>query len=225
MRQRVFSWMIVGFVLLAGATSAPYATYRTSAATFANPAFARTWARTDGPVSGGAVARTWIWGPEPRTGALTEPYRDAPGGTRLVQYFDKSRMELTNPQGNPTDPFYITNGLLATEMLTGNVQLGDAFFETHNPAAINVAGDLDDFPFFDGTKSDKCSTTRKRADFAAELAREKVYHELFAGCRLATISMRPAVTTKNCSACSPALRRTSPDSTRRTFPWEATRAI
>ncbi|MGI8690424.1 MAG: lamin tail domain-containing protein, partial [Thermomicrobiales bacterium] len=45
---------------------------------------------------------------------------------------------------NPTDPFYVTNGLLATEMLTGKVQLGDAFFETHNPAAIPVAGDLDD---------------------------------------------------------------------------------
>jgi len=136
--------MIVGFVLLAGVGSALGATYRTAAALFADPAFARTWARTDGPVSGGAVARTWIWGPEPRTGALAEPYRDAPGGTRLVQYFDKSRMELTNPQGNPTDPFYVTNGLLAEEMLTGNVQLGDAFFETHTPATITVAGDLDD---------------------------------------------------------------------------------
>lgn len=136
--------MVVGFVLLAALIGLFQATYRTSAAVFADPAFARTWARTDGPVSGGAVARTWIWGPEPRTGALIEPYRDAPGGTRLVQYFDKSRMELTNPQGNPAAPFYVTNGLLATEMLTGNVQLGDAFFETHNPAAINVAGDLDD---------------------------------------------------------------------------------
>ncbi len=144
MRQRVWCWMIVGFVLLAGVGSALGATYRTAAALFADPAFARTWARTDGPVSGGAVARTWIWGPEPRTGALAEPYRDAPGGTRLVQYFDKSRMELTNPQGNPTDPFYVTNGLLAEEMLTGNVQLGDAFFETHTPATITVAGDLDD---------------------------------------------------------------------------------
>ena len=144
MRQRVFCWMIVGFMLFAGVIGALGATYRTSAAVFADPAFARIWARTDGPVSSGVVARTWIWGPEPRTGALAEPYRDAPGGTRLVQYFDKSRMELTNPQGNPTDPFYVTNGLLATEMLTGNVQLGDAFFETHTPAAIPVAGDLDD---------------------------------------------------------------------------------
>ncbi|MCA1667003.1 MAG: hypothetical protein LC793_06310, partial [Thermomicrobia bacterium] len=144
MQQRALCWMIVGFVLFAGVIGALGATYRTAAVLFADPAFARTWARTDGPVSGGAVARTWIWGPEPRTSALTEPYQDAPGGTRLVQYFDKSRMELTHPQGNPADPFYVTNGLLATEMLTGDVQLGDAFFETHAPAAINVAGDLDD---------------------------------------------------------------------------------
>ncbi|MDQ6906705.1 MAG: lamin tail domain-containing protein [Chloroflexota bacterium] len=144
MRQRVLCWMIVGFVLLVGMIGAYGATYRTAAAVFADPAFTRTWLRTDGPVSGGAVARTWIWGPEPRTSALAEPYREAPGGTRLVQYFDKSRMELTNPQGNPADPFYVTNGLLATEMLTGNVQLGDAFFEAHTPAAVTVAGDLDD---------------------------------------------------------------------------------
>ncbi|MGI8855945.1 MAG: lamin tail domain-containing protein [Thermomicrobiales bacterium] len=142
MRQRVL--LIVGFILLASILSAVAATYRTSAASFADPAFTRTWVRTDGPVIGGAVTRTWIWGPEPRTGALTEPYRDAPGGTRLVQYFDKSRMELTNPQGNPADPFFVTNGLLTTEMLTGNVQLGDATFESHSPAAVNVAGDLDD---------------------------------------------------------------------------------
>jgi hypothetical protein len=144
MRQRVFCIVLIGSVLLLGVIGALGATYRTSAATFADPAFARTWVRTDGPVIGGAVARSWIWGPEPRTGAITEPYRDAPGGARLVQYFDKSRMELTNPQGNAADPFYVTNGLLATEMLTGNVQIGDATFETHSPAVVNVAGDLGD---------------------------------------------------------------------------------
>lgn len=138
------TWLLTAVLLLGTMLGTLVATYRTSAFSYADPAFARTWARTDGPVAGGVVARTWIWGPEPRTGALTEPYRDAPGGTRLVQYFDKSRMELTDPNRNPADPFYVTNGLLATEMLTGNVQLGDTFFETHAPAQINIAGDLDD---------------------------------------------------------------------------------
>jgi Tol biopolymer transport system component len=29
----------------------------------ANPAFERTWARTDQPVSAGVTSRTWMWGP------------------------------------------------------------------------------------------------------------------------------------------------------------------
>lgn len=111
---------------------------------FADPAFQQTWRRTDAPVALGAVARSWVWGPEPRTGAVMEPYADAPGGQRLVQYFDKSRMELTNPRGDPASPFYVTNGLLATEMLTGAVQTGDTRFEAHAPAEVPAAGDLDD---------------------------------------------------------------------------------
>lgn len=143
-RCRWPAWAIMAVFLIAAMLGVLTTTYRTGAFAFADPAFARTWARTDGPVAGQAVARTWVWGPEPRTGALMEPYREAPGGTRLVQYFDKSRMELTDPARNPADLFAVTNGLLATEMLTGNVQLGDSAFETHAPAEVPVAGDLDD---------------------------------------------------------------------------------
>src|SRR3712207_6555559 len=56
-------------------------------------AFQRTWERTDRPVAEGRVARTWLWGPQPISPPLTEPYAESPGGQRLVQYFDKSRME------------------------------------------------------------------------------------------------------------------------------------
>jgi len=115
-----------------------------AAASFANEAFERVWRRTDGPVRSGATARSWVWGPEPRFAGETEAYRDAPGGTRLVQYFDKSRMELTDPRRDPADPYYVTNGLLATELVTGRLQLGDAAFEAHLPGAIPVAGDADD---------------------------------------------------------------------------------
>src|SRR5690606_19891001 len=66
------------------------------------------------------------------------------GGTREVQYFDKSRMEITNPGGDPSSPWYVTNGLLVVELVTGKLQLGDATFEQHNPAQGNVAGDQDD---------------------------------------------------------------------------------
>src|SRR5262249_24912385 len=65
------------------------------------------------------------------------PYN--PGqGWRLVQYFDKTRMELTHPaQG------LVTNGLLAVELISGRVQFCDTTFEQRQPAAIPVAGDPD----------------------------------------------------------------------------------
>lgn len=103
-----------------------------------------TWARTDRPIAWGVTSRTWIWGPEPFTDVRVEDYVDAPGGTRLVRYYDKSRMEITDPNRDWTSPWYVTNGLLVTEMITGRVQRGDNTFEQWNPAPVNVAGDATD---------------------------------------------------------------------------------
>ena len=101
--------------------------------------FSDTWARTDKPVAAGKVNRTWMWGPQANTPALSEPYAGAPGGTRTVQYFDKSRME-DNSWRQASAPWNVTNGLLAKELVTGRLQLGDNTFEQHAPAQINVAG-------------------------------------------------------------------------------------
>ncbi len=110
----------------------------------ATGAFAGTWARTDRPVLEGAARRTWMWGPGPFTGPLGEPYAEAAGGVRLVQYFDKTRMELTDPAADPRSPWYVTTGLLAKELVTGQLQLGQDTFEAHPPADVNIAGDADD---------------------------------------------------------------------------------
>ena len=93
---------------------------------FAHPAFERVWNRTDSLVAEGRVDRSWYWGPHPNTPGILEKLTDAPDGTgqRLVQYFDKSRMEINNPAGNPNDPFYVTNGLLTVELIGGNMQIG-----------------------------------------------------------------------------------------------------
>ncbi len=109
-----------------------------------NPAFERTWARTDQPVLDGVTARTWMWGPEANTELLTESYADAADGERTVQYFDKSRMEINNPDADEDSIWYVTNGLLVVELMTGQMQVGDAQFEPRNPAEINIAGDVDD---------------------------------------------------------------------------------
>jgi hypothetical protein len=108
-------------------------------------AFQRIWARTDQPVADGKVQRTWYWGPAPIM-TVEEPYLEGPGGMRLVQYFDKGRMEITNPNDDPRGEWYVTSGLLAREMVSGRVQVGDNEFERRAPLALPIAGDMYDNP-------------------------------------------------------------------------------
>jgi len=110
----------------------------------ASPHFQSTWAYTDQPVAAGQASRTWMWGPSPDSPALVEPYWDSSTGWRLVQYFDKTRMEITHPEGDQSSIWYVTNGLLAKELITGTMQLGDNTFEQYPPAQVNVAGDAND---------------------------------------------------------------------------------
>ncbi|HLT18033.1 MAG TPA: hypothetical protein VKZ96_01150 [Thermomicrobiales bacterium] len=109
-----------------------------------NAHFNAVWQRTDKPVADLLVDRTWIWGPEGRSAILSEAYAESPGGARDVQYFDKSRMELTHPDGDPNSIWYVTNGLLVVELITGRMQLGDNLFEDRLPAEVPVAGDRGD---------------------------------------------------------------------------------
>lgn len=105
--------------------------------------FDGAWGPADQPVALGLADRTWLWGP----GAFAtgfEAYEQASQGKRLVRYFDKARMEITDPAGNRADPWYVTNGLLTMEMITGQVQLGDDRFIRTAPASVVVAGDLND---------------------------------------------------------------------------------
>jgi hypothetical protein len=107
---------------------------------FADPAFQRVWERADRPVAEGRADRSWTWGPQPLA-ARPEPYKEAPGGQRQVQYFDKARMEINNPDGNRQDPFFVTNGRLVVELLSGRIQTGEEQYEPVLPAEIPLAGD------------------------------------------------------------------------------------
>ena len=53
-------------------------------------------------------------------------------------------MERTDPTASRAAPGFVTNGLLATEMITGRLQRGDKTFETRAPAAVTIAGDASD---------------------------------------------------------------------------------
>lgn len=110
---------------------------------FADNAFLPTWNRADAPIVAGLIPRGWLWGPGPNAGGQWERFDKGQGGRRLVQYFDKSRMEVNNPNGDRAAPFFVTQGLLVSEMILGRIQVGENRFETRAPAQIPF-GDPDD---------------------------------------------------------------------------------
>ena len=100
-----------------------------SASGYANPAFEQQWQQGEANTGN-------FWGPlGTAKDGQQEPYQEAGGGTRLVQYFDKGRMELTNGA--------VTNGLLASEIVRGQVQVGDGMYQSRPAPAIPIAGDND----------------------------------------------------------------------------------
>ena len=112
--------MLVAVVSLAAGAQA--------ASSFAAPQFQQQWQQGEGLTPN-------FWGPlETAKNGQMEPYQEA-GGQRLVQYFDKGRMELTNGA--------VTNGLLATEIVRGKIQVGDNSFQNQTPPNISIAGDAD----------------------------------------------------------------------------------
>lgn len=105
----------------------------------ANPAFQRLW--TQQSALGGDGIN--LWGGEPLLWRV-ESYLDAPDSRRIVQYFDRGRMELTLARQSSSQAI-VTQGLLAQEMTTGEVQLGDAFTEPKPPPATSIdSGATDD---------------------------------------------------------------------------------
>ena len=61
-------------------------------------------------------------------------------------------MEVNDPHADPDGPYYVTNGLIVVEMVTGQVQIGEATFEPRPAAEIPVSGDGDDPAAFEGVR-------------------------------------------------------------------------
>jgi hypothetical protein len=104
-----------------------------AASSFASPAFQTQWNSVESVIPN-------FWGPlSTARDGQAEPYVEGSyngqTGMRLVQYFDKARMELTTP----TSP--VTNGLLTVELKSGQLQLGDNSFQQQAAANIGIAGD------------------------------------------------------------------------------------
>jgi len=125
-----FSTLVIGLILV---LLAPFAAL--GADQFASPAFEQQWNSVEGTIPN-------FWGPlktarQGQTEQYVEGVYNGESGKRLVQYFDKARMEQTNPQRA------VTNGLLTVELKTGRLQLGDSSFEQRDQAFIEIAGDQD----------------------------------------------------------------------------------
>lgn len=136
MRRNRFALLIFLGSLLAPIVvqAAPQATLTASAA--------RRWAADDAAIARGALQRSWTWGPQIFR-AADEQYAEAPNELRSVWYFDKARMEITNPAADPQSPWYVTSGLLVRELISGQLQTGDTRSEPLAPADIPIAGDID----------------------------------------------------------------------------------
>lgn len=105
------------------------------------PEFYQIWEQSDAAVALGiAKERSWLWGPQAGAAEI-ETFAEGVGGKRRVQYFDKARMEVTNPEADRANLFFVTNGLLPKELISGQLQTGLDSFETRQPAEVNVAGD------------------------------------------------------------------------------------
>jgi hypothetical protein len=133
--RRVAIGGVVGLLLLSSVAMAAWWHADVRAASgFASPVFQQQWSSVEAVIPN-------FWGPlsTARDGQI-EPYVEGTAngqtGQRLVQYFDKARMELTNPATGT-----VTNGLLAVELKTGQLQLGNDSFQQRAAAAIGIAGD------------------------------------------------------------------------------------
>jgi len=119
-----FRYLLMLLALVMILVAIPLASPR-AATGFADPAFQQQWTRDEATL-------TNFYGPLML--AHDKQSESYGGGMRTVQYFDKARLELG---ANGT----VTSGLLATELVTGKLQTGDATFDPRTPPAIPIAGD------------------------------------------------------------------------------------
>lgn len=145
----IAGWLAILPLLSLGLATAPTA----KAATFAlDPNMDATWRRTDQYVAQGSVGRSWLWGPQAFS-ITAEVYDGAPAngsvpaGQRLVAYYDKSRMEINNVNGDRSSKYFVTNGLLVKELISGRRAFSDTRSVPYLPAEIPVVGDPNPNPY------------------------------------------------------------------------------
>jgi hypothetical protein len=141
-RFRLLSVLLVGLLTLqiTAWNISPVSAAGSSDYSFASGFFRQAWEKYDLPVVSQRTSRSLVWGAQ-GFAFLYEPYQESLDHARLVQYFDKGRMEITFVNADHTSPYYVTNGLLVRDMVAGIVQEGNNQFTKLLPSTISVAGD------------------------------------------------------------------------------------
>lgn len=144
-------------VLAVGVLIAMLPAHEASSQPFASPAFEQVWLQQQNGLLD-------LWGQTPLAWRI-EPYADAPNGRRLVQYFDRGRMEL-NATASSTG-LLVTQGRLAWELTTGQVALGSDLVARRPPPAIPIDGGPPDprVPTYAALSSLTASRADDRSDF------------------------------------------------------------
>jgi len=139
-RRFAYLPLIISLVLSLTGSWANQRAFSAAPAAFADDSFQKLWTLTHGPVQSVEVQRSWYWGPKPGS-TLNEKFAGSKTGSRLVQYFDKARMEVNDPQGDRSSEWFVTTGLLVAEMVSGKQQVGNKQYVAQRPAEIAVGGD------------------------------------------------------------------------------------
>jgi hypothetical protein len=119
------------------------------AAPAAGEVFAQRWQHYDQAVAARQAERSWTWGPYPYSEVMSERYYVAESNEwreRTVQYFDKGRMEINNPEGDPSALWYVTSGRLPVDLMLAPTQVD--FNEGWKDAYITAIGDYGSFPTY-----------------------------------------------------------------------------
>lgn len=98
------------------------------------------WRQTDAAVADTTASRSWLWGPAAL--AATVEYGANASNRREIVYYDKGRLEINDPNAS-SGGWYVTGGLLVTEMLSGEIAVTADHTVRLDPPAVAVAGDIE----------------------------------------------------------------------------------
>lgn len=97
----------------------------------------------DRPVISGEAQRTWIWGPVAISEVQEEPDANGVGGARIVQYFDKGRMDILDSGADTSGVDFVRSGNLIEELATGQISVNGDEVLQFEPSDTVIAGDPD----------------------------------------------------------------------------------